>query len=97
MDRRRFIQRTAQAGAAIGLTGMPRERVSAAINGPARPRPAQDPTDRSMLTDWLRAHVAKLSSTDPEASLDELEPVRDIVGDARVVALGESCHFVHEL
>src|SRR5262245_30393489 len=46
---------------------------------------------------WLRANAVRLSSTDPEASLDELEPVRDIVGDARVVGLGESSHFLHEI
>jgi erythromycin esterase len=45
---------------------------------------------------WLREHATTLSGLDPEAPLDDLEPLREIVGDARVVALGEGCHFVAE-
>jgi erythromycin esterase len=50
-----------------------------------------------MIRDWLRANAVRLSSTDPTGPLDELEPLRDIVGDARVVALGESSHWLHEI
>jgi hypothetical protein len=37
-----------------------------------------------------------LSGLDPDAALDELEPLADAIGDARVVAIGESAHFVRE-
>lgn len=47
-------------------------------------------------TAWTRAHTTTLTTIDPAANLDDLEPLRQIVGDARVVAIGESAHFVEE-
>lgn len=46
------------------------------------------------MTEWLRGHVNELSTIDPDAPLDDLEPLREIVGDARVVGLGEGSHFI---
>jgi erythromycin esterase len=47
--------------------------------------------------DWLRAHAHLLRTLDPDdEDYSDLEPLRDIVGDARVVAIGESTHRVHE-
>jgi erythromycin esterase len=46
---------------------------------------------------WLRANASLLRTLDPDSDdLSDLEPLRDIVGDARVVAIGESTHRVHE-
>lgn len=48
------------------------------------------------FADWLRAHAEPLAHHDPTAPLDDLEPLRGIVGDARVVAIGENSHFIQE-
>lgn len=48
------------------------------------------------LVQWLREQATSLTSLDPAASLEDLEPLRDIVGDARMVAVGESSHFIRE-
>lgn len=46
------------------------------------------------VTEWLRANANQLG-TDPD-DLRDLEPLREIVGDARVVAIGENTHRIHE-
>lgn len=44
---------------------------------------------------WLTPMITA-GSLDPDARLDDLEALSDLVGDARVVAIGESAHYVPE-
>lgn len=53
-------------------------------------------TDLSMPTAWTRKHTTLVSGLEPDTELDDLEPLREVVGEARVVAIGEGAHFVHE-
>lgn len=41
-------------------------------------------------------HAITLATLDADAGLDDLEPLRALIGDARVVGIGESAHNVRE-
>ena len=48
------------------------------------------------LDGFVRDQQTKLATLDPRADLADLEPLREIVGDARVVAIGENNHLISE-
>jgi erythromycin esterase len=45
---------------------------------------------------WLRDNAVPIRSVEPGDTLDDLRPVGVMIGDARVVGLGESAHGVRE-
>ncbi|MBV2365313.1 erythromycin esterase family protein [Streptomonospora nanhaiensis] len=55
-----------------------------------------DGTSAFRARHWLAPHTTVLGGLDPDAPLDDLEPLRAVIGDARVVAVGEGAHFVRE-
>lgn len=48
------------------------------------------------VTAWLREHARTFDTTDPGTSLDDIDWLRGVVGDARVVGLGEATHGTRE-
>jgi erythromycin esterase len=48
------------------------------------------------LAGWIRANGHSVAALDLESPLDDLAPLAEIVGSARVVGLGESSHHVRE-
>ena len=53
-------------------------------------------TDKSSFAEWVADHAITTDSLDPRVPLDDLEPLGKLVGDARVVGIGESAHYVRE-
>ena len=48
------------------------------------------------LLAWLREHARPLQSATPTENNEDLLPLKEIVGDARIVALGEATHGTSE-
>jgi len=59
-------------------------------------RPAHHRCEGEARTDWIRDNSMVLETTDPHAGLEDLEPLRRLVGDADIVALGEGTHGTRE-
>ena len=46
----------------------------------------------NQIAKWLEAHAKPLKTTNPTASLNDLKPLKDMVGSASIVGLGEATH-----
>jgi erythromycin esterase len=75
------------------LAGVGVSALAAATAAPVRAQ--QDTQDRAVVA-WIDRHANALASTDPRGPLDDLRPLRHLVGAATVVGLGESAHGSHE-
>lgn len=53
--------------------------------------------DSKPFIDWARHHALPLETSDSVTSNTDLMPLKKIIGNARVVALGEPEHGLHEL
>lgn len=56
-------------------------------------RPAPAPTD---VVEWIREHAIPLLSVQPGHGLSDMKPLRELVGRARIVGLGEATHGSRE-
>jgi erythromycin esterase len=52
--------------------------------------------DTGAVREWIRNHATELATVEPGRGFEDLEHFRAIVGDARVVALGEGTHGTRE-
>ena len=52
--------------------------------------------DSTRFVDWARAAAASISIPSTDDEFDDLTALDEFVGDARIVALGESSHYIHE-
>jgi erythromycin esterase len=60
----------------------------------ARRRSAGGGTDVTTIStsQWLRTHAIHFATVEPETGFGDLEALRHVVGDARIVSLGEATH-----
>ncbi|HEX5942820.1 MAG TPA: erythromycin esterase family protein [Anaerolineales bacterium] len=70
------------------------EPISTATLLPDTPTSGQ-PVDPAVSA-WLRESAIPFDTTDPEAEFADLMPLNELIGDARIVALGEATHGTHE-
>lgn len=54
------------------------------------------PEQLSPIASWVRASAIPFDTTAARSGLRDLEPLRQIVGGARIVSLGEATHGTHE-
>jgi erythromycin esterase len=67
--------------------------LSMVMAGGCRETPSDDPTD---FIPWASDHAVPVATVDTPLSPLELEPLREAIGSARVVGLGESRHDTRE-
>ena len=48
------------------------------------------------INNWLRENAIPFNTTEPGSGFDDLMPLKEIIGDARIVALGEATHGTRE-
>jgi hypothetical protein len=61
------------------------------MTGTARFQQATPDPNQSSVQ-WIKQHAHALTTTDPQASLADLEPLRPVVGSAAIVGLGEETY-----
>jgi hypothetical protein len=57
----------------------------------AQPAPSQDAAQN-----WIKQHAMILKTTDPQATLDDLLPLKPLIGSSSLIGLGEETHGSHE-
>lgn len=60
------------------------------------PRNAPERAPPGEVLAWVKQHAIALASVEPGSGFEDLEPLRAIVGAARVVGVGEATHGTHE-
>jgi erythromycin esterase len=63
---------------------------------PSPPTVSPSPSDGSREIDWLKANAIPFETTDPSKPLQDLDFLKSMVGNARVVALGGATLGTHE-
>ena len=51
---------------------------------------------RAAAGEWLRANAIPFETTEPGSGFEDLMPLKEMIGDAHIVALGEATHGTHE-
>jgi len=64
--------------------------------GPTGPGVEIEPAIPAAATAWLQDNVHTFESADPSENMEDLAFLQELVGDARVVALGEATHGTQE-
>lgn len=58
--------------------------------------PSPEEAFPSEAVSWLRANAHSFDTAEPTGDFSDLEPLREMIGDARIVSLGEATHGTKE-
>lgn len=79
------------------LSGCDSQELDSQVDPPGfDPLPPASEQIPDFATAWLKEEGHVLDTLNPRAALDDLEPLREIVGNARVVSIGEATHGTKE-
>ncbi len=59
-------------------------------------QPAASQEASKAFVAWARENAIPIATTEPGQGFEDLQPLKEVVGNARVVGLGESVHGAHE-
>ena len=90
MTSRRRLLLGGTAIAALAVAGTP-----VALHVIAKRQPAYQPVSQDVVA-WLKANAIPLATAEPGSGFQDLEFLRAVVGDARIVSLGEATHATRE-
>jgi erythromycin esterase len=71
------------------------DEMTPVLDTPTVPAVDEPPSDQE-IDNWLRENAIPFSTTEPGSGFDDLMPLKEIIGDARIVALGEATHGTRE-
>jgi erythromycin esterase len=69
--------------------------MSTGLVGCGQPTPLPAPNLKAVKS-WITQSAIPLKTVNPQGPLDDLQPLRQIVGNASIVGLGEATHGAHE-
>lgn len=55
------------------------------------------PYNKNQIAEWLEMHAKPLRTTNPNSPFNDLKPLKNMVGSASIVGLGEATHGAHEI
>jgi|GEM_PF-4510101 len=57
---------------------------------------AKDVDDAALVADWLQHNAIPIDTLDIDRGTDDLAPLKEVIGDARIFSMGESTHGTRE-
>jgi erythromycin esterase len=52
--------------------------------------------DTKAIIEWMRKHSIPLKTVEPQSPTDDMLPLKKVIGNAHIVAIGEATHGTHE-